>query len=107
MLTLVLSRFSVFPSDISSLPSSALVASRQSTPLNIASNMNGANGIHSNGVNGFHHDEDEEPMTNGHCNGMNILNTFLKLQSLLFFRILRPVVVSKFWDTILKLQTDL
>merc|ERR1712062_808611 len=50
---------------------SALVASRQSTPLNIASNMNGANGIHSNGVNGFHHDEDEEPMTNGHCNGIN------------------------------------
>jgi len=33
--------------------------------------MNGANGIHSNGVNGFHHDEDEEPMTNGHCNGIN------------------------------------
>ena len=52
--------------------------------MNIASNMNGANGIHSNGVNGFHHDEDEEPMTNGHCNGMNILNTFSKLQSLLF-----------------------
>merc|ERR1712062_600780 len=50
---------------------SALVASRQSTPLNIASNMNGANGIHSNGVNGFHHDEDEEPMTNGYCNGIN------------------------------------
>merc|ERR1711894_791852 len=47
------------------------VASRQSTPLNIASNMNGANGIHSNGVNGFHHDEDEELMTNGHCNGIN------------------------------------
>ena len=46
--------------------------------------MNGANGIHSNGVNGFHHDEDEELMTNGHCNGMNILNTFSKLQSLLF-----------------------
>merc|ERR1712062_348096 len=50
---------------------SALVASRQSTPLNIASNMNGANGINGNVVNGFNHDEDEEPMTNGHCNGIN------------------------------------
>ena len=75
--------------------------------------VNGINGIHSNGVNGFHHDEDEEPMTNGHCNGMNILNTFLKLQSLLFeglkffFRIPKSIVSSKFWDAMLKLQTDL
>ena len=33
--------------------------------------VNGINGIHSNGVNGFHHEDEEEPMTNGYCNGMN------------------------------------
>ena len=57
-----------------SLPST--VARRQSTPLN-TSNMNGVNGIngHSNGhngLNGYHHEDDEdEPITNGYCNGMN------------------------------------
>jgi len=49
---------------------SALVASKQSTPLNM-NGVNGINGIHSNGVNGFHHEDEEEPMTNGYCNGMN------------------------------------
>ena len=67
-----------------SLPST--VARRQSTPLN-TSNMNGVNGIngHSNGhngLNGYHHEDDEdEPITNGYCNGMN--KPFLFISKLL------------------------
>merc|ERR1711976_867000 len=48
------------------------VARRQSTPLN-TSNMNGVNGSNGhNELNGYHHEDDEdEPITNGYCNGIN------------------------------------